>query len=283
MRPLNARLLRLPVLTLAAAMTLTACQNSSRNEELAYVERPVEALYNQATAELDSRDFVKAIALFNEVERQHPYSEWARRSVLMTAYANYEARRYDDSIEVARRFLSLHPGSEGAPYAYYLIAVSYFDQIVDVGRDQGTTEYAKNALEELVRRYPESSYAKDASLKLDMVRDQLAGKEMTVGRWYLRRNQTLPAINRFQSVVKDYDTTSHTPEALHRLVEGYLTIGLRDQAQAAGAVLGYNYPDSDWYKRSYSLLTNTGLNPDNVSTERKEGFWKRLTRSGGDN
>lgn len=271
---------RLSLILIAGTLALTACQNSSRNEELAYVERPVEALYNQAAAELDQRDYPTAIALFNEVERQHPYSEWARRSTLMTAYANYQANRYDDAINVARRFISLHPGSEGAPYAYHLIALSYFDQIVDVGRDQGTTEYAKAALEDITRRFPNSEYAKDATLKLDMVRDQLAGKEMDVGRWYLRRNQPLPAINRFQAVVKEYDTTSHTPEALHRLVEGYLTIGLKDQANAAGAVLGYNYPNSDWYKRSYRLLTNEGLDPDAVPDEKKRGFFARLTGRG---
>ncbi|HCE23809.1 MAG TPA: outer membrane protein assembly factor BamD, partial [Hyphomonas sp.] len=248
---------KFPILLIAtAALTLTACQSrDKRRQELAYVERPVEALYNQAASELDKRDFDQAVLLFNEVERQHPYSEWARRSMVMTAFAHYQSRNYDEAISGAQRYLALHPGGSEAEYAYYLIAASYFDQITDVGRDQATTERARDALVDVVRRFPDSQYARDASVKLDMVRDQLAGKEMTVGRWYLRNNQTLSAVNRFRTVVKTYDTTSHAPEALHRLVEAYLTLGLRDQALAVGSTLGYNYPNSDWYKMSYRLLT----------------------------
>ena len=202
----------------AAALVATACQNANRRQELAYVERPVELLYSRATEEMDKRDYDQAILLFNEVERQHPYSEWARRSSLMSAYASYESRKYDEAIGTAQRYLSLNPAGQGAPYAYYLIAVSYFDQIMDVGRDQKTTELARDALNDVIRRYPDSDYARDATIKLDMVRDQLAGKEMEIGRWYLRRNQHLSAVNRFRTVVKDYDTTSPRPEALHRLV-----------------------------------------------------------------
>lgn len=263
------------VLASTALLALGACQ-STRSEEAAYVERPVEALYNAAAEELDKRDYTQAIALFNEVERQHPYSEWARRSTLMSSFAAYRARRYADAIDTAQRYIGLHPGTDGAAYAYYLVAVSYFEQIVDVGRDQRTTELAKAALEDVTRRFPESQYARDAHLKIDMVNDQLAGKEMEVGRWYLRRNQHLSAINRFRTVVSDYETTSHTPEALHRLVEGYLSIGLRSDAQAVGAVLGYNYPDNIWYRDTYRLLTEEGLNPEAVSDEKREGFFSRL-------
>jgi outer membrane protein assembly factor BamD len=255
--------LRPSLLILACIVAVSGCQSASkRKQELAYVERPVEQLYNQGALELDKRNFDRAILLFNEVERQHPYSEWARKSMVMTAYASYQARDYDEAIAGAQRYLSLHPGGSEADYAYYLIAVSHFDQIVDIGRDQRTTELALSALQDVTRRFPNSSYARDASLKIDMVNDQLAGKEMEIGRWYLRSNQTLAAVNRFKKVVTTYDTTSHTPEALHRLVESYLTLGLRDQALAAGATLGYNYPGSDWYTMSYRLLTKEGLDPE---------------------
>jgi len=262
--------LRPSLLILACIVAVSGCQSSnSRKQELAYVERPVEQLYNQGAQELDKRNYDRAILLFNEVERQHPYSEWARKSMVMTAYASYQARDYEEAISGAQRYLALHPGGSEADYAYYLIAVSHFDQIVDIGRDQRTTELALSALQDVTRRFPNSSYARDASLKIDMVNDQLAGKEMEIGRWYLRSNQTLAAVNRFKKVVTTYDTTSHTPEALHRLVESYLTLGLRDQALAAGATLGYNYPGSDWYQMSYRLLTKQGLDPEADSAPRR--------------
>ena len=254
---------------IAVAVSLTACQSrEKRQRELAYVERPVEQLYNQAGRELDSRDYETAILLFNEVERQHPYSEWARKAMVMTAYAHYRRRDYDEAISAAQRYISLHPGGTEAAYAYYLIAVSQFEQIVDVGRDQGMTEQTKVSLQDVLRRFPDSEYARDAQLKLDMVNDQLAGKEMEVGRWYLRSNQTLGAINRFRNVVQDYDTTSHSEEALYRLVEAYLSLGMRPQATEAAATLGYNYPESDWYKMAYNLLTSEGVMLDTSATKR---------------
>ena len=269
-------LIVLPLLSLA----LVACQSNDRQQELAYVERPVEQLYARATEELDKRDFDEAILLFNEVERQHPYSEWARRSSLMTAFASYESRKYDEAISTAQRYLSLNPAGQGAPYAYYLIAVSYFDQIMDVGRDQKTTELARNALNDVIRRYPETDYARDAGVKMDMVSDQLAGKEMEIGRWYLRRNQHLSAVNRFRTVVTDYDTTGHTPEALYRLVEVYLSLGLKQEALASGAVLGYNYPESVWYRDAYRLLGNEGLDPEAASDAQKRTWLQRLIPGG---
>lgn len=244
---------------LAGTLVVTACQSTRRNPELAYVERPVEQLYNQAASRLDRRDYARAIQFFEEVERQHPYSDWARKAMIMSAFASYQSRDYESAISGAQRYLALHPGGSEAEYAYYLIAMSWFDQILDVGRDQATTERARDAMLDVIRRYPGSDYARDARLKLDMVNDQLAGKEMEVGRWYLRSNQTLAALNRFKAVVEQYETTSHTPEALHRLVEAYLTLGLRDQAVAAGSTLGHNFPDSDWYQMSYRLLTIQGL------------------------
>jgi len=264
----------------ASALVLTACQNSNRREQLAYVERPVEQLYARATDELDQRDYDTAILLFNEVERQHPYSEWARRSSLMSAFASYESRNFDEAIATSQRYISLNPAGQGAAYAHYLIGVSYFDQIIDVGRDQKTTELARDALRDVVRRYPDTDYARDATIKLDMVQDQLAGKEMEIGRWYLRRNQHLSAINRFRTVVSDYDTTSHTPEALHRLVEVYLATGLKQEALAAGSVLGYNYPESDWYRYSYRLLSGEGLDPEGATDEQKRTWLQRLIPGG---
>jgi outer membrane protein assembly factor BamD len=276
---LNRRILS--VAALSALVLATACQSRARKaEDLAYVERPVEQLYNQAAKELDSRDFATAIQLFNEVERQHPYSEWARKSMVMSAYASYQSRDYNEAIAAADRYIALHPGGTEAPYAYYLKASSYFDQIVDVGRDQATTESAKVALNDVVRRFPESEYARDANVKIDMVNDQLAGKEMEIGRWYLRSNQTLAGVNRFATVVRKYDTTSHSEEALHRLVEGYLTLGLKDQAVAAGATLGYNYPNGDWYKMSYRLLTNEGIDLEAMDEEKKRSLIQRILPGG---
>ena len=254
---------------IAVAVSLTACQSrEKRQREIAYVERPVEQLYNQAAAEMDSRDYDTAILLFNEVERQHPYSEWARKAMVMTAYSHYRRRDYDEAISASQRYISLHPGGSEAAYAYYLIAISQFEQIVDVGRDQGMTEQTKVSLQDVLRRFPNSEYARDAQLKLDMVNDQLAGKEMEVGRWYLRSNQTLAAINRFRTVVKDYGTTSHSEEALYRLVESYVSLGMRPQATEAAATLGYNYPNSDWYEMAYGLITNEGIMLDTSAPKR---------------
>ena len=261
---------------MAASISLGACQSDKSKRELAYVERPVEVLYNSAAKELDTRDYDDAIQLFNEVERQHPYSEWARRSTLMSAFAAYQSRRYDEAVDTARRYISLNPGSEEAAYAYYLVATSYFEQIVDVGRDQRTTELAKASLDELLRRFPTTEYAKDAQLKMDMVDDQLAGKEMEIGRFYLRRQEHLPAINRFRKVVTDFDTTTHTPEALYRLVGAYMSVGLKGEALAAAAVLGYNHPESDWYKTAYGIMDEEGLDPSQIPDSRKKGFLSRL-------
>lgn len=246
------------VLLSAVALTLTACGGRDA-AELAYVEQPVETLYAEGFSQMERRRYDQAAALFDEVERQHPFSEWARRSMLMAAYANYNQGKYDEAISDSERFIALHPGNASAPYAYYLIALSHYERIYDVGRDQSTTQQALNALEQVVRRYPETPYAQDARLKIDMTRDHLAGKEMSVGRWYLRNGYYLAAINRFQNVLRDYETTSHTPEALHRLVETYVSLGVDEEARQVASVLGYNFPGSDWYEDSYDLLTARGI------------------------
>ena len=224
-------------------------------DEPAYVERSVEEIYNQAMDKLLAGDSGFAAADFDEVERQHPYSIWARKSQLMAAYAQYLGGNYDEAIFTARRFLQLHPGNHDAPYAYYLIAISYYEQIADIGREQKITELALGALREVLDRFPVSEYARDARLKIDLVRDHLAGKEMEIGRYYLDRGHYGAAINRFRQVIKYYQTTSHVPEALHRLTEAFLSLGIQDEAKNAAAILGHNYPGSEWYLDSYALLT----------------------------
>ncbi|MET0546941.1 MAG: outer membrane protein assembly factor BamD [Caulobacterales bacterium] len=264
-----------PVCVLLCALALSACAgDKKKKEELQYQERPVEILYDQAADNLDRRYWSQAATGFDEVERQHPYTEWARRAILMGAYADYQANKYDDAVEAARRFISLHPGNRSAPYAYYLIGVCYFEQILDVGRDQSVTTSALQALNEVVQRYPDSVYARDARIKIDMTNDQLAGKEMAVGRFYLNRTEHLAAINRFRNVVENYQTTSHTAEALYRLTEAYLSIGVDDQAQVTTAVLGYNFPGSKWYQDAYKLLNNKGLAPASKETVKKSWLGK---------
>jgi len=271
------------VATVLAALALTACAGREERPRLAYEERPVELLYNTGANRLDRGLWNQAVDYFAEVERQHPYSVWARRSILMTAYAQYQANDYAEAISSADRFLSQAPGNPAAVYAYYLKAICYFEQIVDVGRDQAATGQALNALREVVQRYPDSEYARDARLKIDMVNDQLAGKEMTVGRYYLRNGDTLAGIGRFNTVIERYETTSHTPEALYRLVEAYLTLGLNEEAKRNGAVLGFNYPGTVWYRDAYDLLTSRGLRPANApAASEGRGLWSRLPFIGGD-
>jgi outer membrane protein assembly factor BamD len=250
-RPLVAALLAGLVLS-----PLAGCaHNKKKPNEARYVARDVNTLYSLAVARLDNRNYTLAAQLFDEVERQHPYSIWARRAELMSAYSYYLARSYSDSIKSAQRFISIHPGNRDAPYAYYLIAVDYYEQINDVTRDQKITQQALDALGELIRRYPDTKYAADARLKIDLVNDHLAGKEMEVGRFYQRRGEWLASIIRFRVVIDKYQTSTHVPEALERLVESNLELGVPAEAEKAAAVLGANYPGSDWYQRAYELMT----------------------------
>ena len=219
-----------------------------------YVARDVNTLYNAAWERMQRGQYAVAAALFDEVERQHPYSVWARRAQLMSAFSYYAANDHTKSIEAARRFLSIHPGNRDAPYALYLIALNYYEQIRDVTRDQAITRQALDSLGELVRRYPTTPYAEDARLKIDLVRDHLAGKEMEIGRFYQRRHQWLASVVRFRAVVDEYQTTSHAPEALMRLTESYLALGVPEEARRAAAVLGANYPNTQWYERAYQLV-----------------------------
>jgi outer membrane protein assembly factor BamD len=256
---------------------LSACGHGKATEERQFVDQPVEQLYNQGADYLDKRRYEEASQAFDEVERQHPYSVWARRAILMNAYAKYEANKYSDAIDAARRFIALHPGNASAPYAYYLVATCYFEQILDVGRDQKNTESALQALNEVIQRYPQSEYARDARLKADMTYDQLAGKEMEVGRFYETHDEHIAAIARFKNVIDNpnYQRTTHTPEALHRLVECYLSVGMIDEARKAAAVLGYNFPGNPWYQRTYKLMTEKGVSMADQAEAQKRGWLGR--------
>jgi outer membrane protein assembly factor BamD len=241
----------------AAIVPLAGCGTLGLNRTAAdtrYVARDVNTLYNAGFQRLQNRQYQQAALIFDEVERQHPYSIWARRAQLMSAFSYYAADDHTKSIESARRFLSIHPGNRDAPYALYLIALNYYEQISDVSRDQGITRQALDALGEVVRRYPTTPYADDARLKIDLVRDHLAGKEMEVGRFYQRRAEWLASTVRFRNVIEQYQTTSHAPEALMRLTESYLALGVPGEARRSAAVLSANYPNTEWYERAYNLI-----------------------------
>jgi outer membrane protein assembly factor BamD len=242
---------------IACALVLPAagCAGNKKAGDTAYVARDVNTLYALAKKRMDSGQYEESAKLFDEVERQHPYSVWARRAQMMSAFSYYLARKYPEAVSSARRFLTIHPGNREAPYAHYLIAMSFYQQIEDVTRDQRITQQASDAFGELIRRYPDSRYAADGRLKLDLINDHLAGKEMEVGRFYQRSGKWLAATLRFRKVVDQYQTTNHTPEALERLVECYLALGIPQEAQKSAAVLGRNYPGSDWYHRAYKLIS----------------------------
>ncbi len=262
------------VLLCLLGLGLSACAGDERDDEIIdFVERPVGVIYNLAYEELERGRYRRASALFNEVERQHPYSQWATKAKLMAAYAHYRGLRYDEAIGALDRFVELHPGNRDVPYAYYLKAISYYEQISDVRRDQEMTQLALNGLRDVIRRFPNTPYARDAQLKIDLTLDHLAGKSMEVGRFYMSRRQYNAAINRFQKVIEDYETTSHTPEALHRLVECFIALGLQEEAQKAAAVLGYNYPESRWYRDSYRLVAGSG---DNIGPGFISRAWESL-------
>ncbi len=271
----KATALKLLLAVLLMGPLLAAC--GSDDVAVPYVERPVEDIYNDAIATLaEGDDYTIAAQKFEEVERQHPYSVWATKAQLMAAYSYYLNNSYDEAIDALDRFIALHPGSPDIAYAHYLKALSYYEQISDVERDQKMTRLALESLDEIVRRFPETEYARDAGLKIDLTRDHLAGKHMAIGRYYLRRNQYLAAINRFRLVIKDYQTTTHVPEALHRLVEANLALGLTSEAQSTAAVLGYNFPGNDWYLDSYALLTGQDLRPEEDKGSWISRTWKSI-------
>jgi outer membrane protein assembly factor BamD len=233
------------------------------------IDEPAEKLYNEGVFLVnEKRDYKEAIKRFEEVDRQHPYSEWARKALLMSAYSSYQAREYDDTVATAKRYIALHPGTQDAAYAQFLVASANFDRIPTVQRDQAITEKALAELEELSRKFPNTEYAASARKKIEVARDQLAGREMEVGRFYMNKRNFTGAINRFKVVVTQYQTTRHVEEALMRLTEAYMSLGITQEAQTAAAVLGHNFPDSPWYKDAYNLVKGGGLEPSE-----SQGSW----------
>jgi outer membrane protein assembly factor BamD len=235
--------------------------NNANKDAAAYRERSVEAIYADGWRAINAGAWEVCAAQFNEVDRQHPYSVWARRASLMSAFCSYQANAYANAIATADQYISLHPGSPEVAYAFYIKAISLYEQIVDIGRDQSATEGALVALQDVVQRFPDTEYARDATLKIDLTNDHLAGKEMAVGRYYLTRGDYIGAINRFRTVVDQYQTTPQIAEALERICEAYYSLGLDSEAQTAAAVLGRNYPGSEWYKISYNILKGRNLRP----------------------
>jgi len=255
---------------IGAPLALSACQSSDDIDLSTYVEQtePADVLYNQALANMDAGRLTEASRKFNAIDRQHPYSEYARKSMVMGAFANYRQGNYDEAINSAKRYVTLYPSSPDAAYAQYIIGLCYFRQIRDVTQDQKESRRTIEAMDELVQRWPDSEYVDDAREKIRFARDQLAGKEMQTGRYYLERREYIAAIKRFRYVVENYSNTRHIEEALSRLTEAYFAMGLTSEAQTAAAVLGHNYPDSQWYKDSYKLLQTNGLEP-----RENQGSW----------
>jgi len=261
---------------MACLAALTAC--GSKDDDKVKPPESVEQLYNEARAEFDKHEYKKAVKDFEEVERQHPSSPWAINAQIMSGYSSYEAEDYDTAIAAFQRFGKLYPNDDSSPYAYYMIALCYYEQISDIGRDQKITEQAMQALREVMRRFPDTDFARDAKLKLDLTTDHLAGKEMEVGRYYERHEEYIAAINRFKIVVENYQTTTHVPEALHRLVECYLKLGVKDEALRYAAVLGANFPSSMWYKDSYKLMTKEAkpVASNETSKSTNTSWWDHL-------
>jgi len=269
----NLKALKPLTVAFLAASALAACaqlpgSDDSDKDAATYVERPVEQIYADAWKQINERNWENAAKQFDEVERQHPYSIWARRAMLMSAFCYYQANKYSDATNTADQYIQLHPGTQEVAYAFYLKAMALYEQIVDVERDQTITEQALTALQDVVQRFPNSEYARDASLKIDLTLDHLAGKEMEVGRYYLVRHDYVGAINRFKDVVQRYQKTSQIAEALERLTEAYYAIGVYNEAKTAAAVLGANYPGSPWYQDAYDLLVTHNMKPEVV-----KGSW----------
>ena len=278
-RPERRFVFRLLLLALIA-LPLSACSGLSGfklfgEKEATIPDEPADKLYNEGLYLLNvKKDLSAAAKKFEEVDRQHPYSEWARKALLMSAYAYYETRSYDESINAARRYVTLHPGSPDAAYAQFLIGSSLVDQIPDISRDQSRSDRALAALDEVARKFPETEYATNARRKMQYVRDQLAGKEIAIGRYYMERRDFTGAINRFKIVVIHYQTTRHVEEALLRLTEAYLSLGIVGEAQTAAAVLGHNFPDSPWYRQAYALVRSGGREP----AENKDSWMSKAFR-----
>jgi len=259
------RLLKNHVLFLIFALIsllFSSCSDSQNNIGIGVSEdKAAEEIFNSGERELVRRRYNDAAEKFKEVERLYPYSDWAKRALIMQVYSFHKDKEYENVVSAANRFIEFHPKDKDIPYAYYLIGLSYYDQVLAIGRDQKLTQEAIKIFKLIIKEYPDSEYASSSQIKFDFLKNQLASKEMEVGRYYLKRSHYVSAINRFRGIIEDFSTTSQVPEALHRLVEAYLSLGLTDEAQTAGAILGYNYKSNEWYERSFELLRSKGLKP----------------------
>lgn len=264
---------RFPILRLAILMLAMCAFVSCADDDKTMPDKPVDELYNAAQDLMDKHEYKDASKQFEEVERQHPYSQWATRAELMSAYALYEDMDYDKAVADLDTFIQLHPGNANIAYAYYLRALCFYERLADVRRDQSFAENALKGLQDIVSRFPDSVYARDAALKIALVKDHLAGAEMEIGRNYMKQKIYTAAVGRFRAVIEKYQTTSHVPEALHRLVECYLALGIKSEATATAAVLGHNFPGSEWYQDSYNLLTDKHLTPAEDKKSWIERVW----------
>jgi len=257
--------LKSPASTIVVFFIFILLSNCSENQvDIANIvseDKAAEEIFNSGEREILRKRYSDAAEKFTEIERLYPYSDWAKRALIMQVYSYHKDQSYDNVVSAANRFIEFHPYDKDVPYAYYLIGLSYYDRVLAIGRDQELAKEALKVFNLIKEEYPESEYASNSEIKFNFLMDHLATKEMEVGRYYLKRSHYAPAINRFRGVIEEFSTTSQVPEALHRLVEAYLSLGLVNEAQTAGAILGYNYKSSDWYERSFELLSSKGLKP----------------------
>jgi len=276
------RLLKNHVLFLIFALISllsSSCSDSQNNIGIGVSEdKAAEEIFNSGERELIRRRYNDAAEKFKEVERLYPYSDWAKRALIMQAYTFHKGKEYENVVSAANRFIEFHPKDKDIPYAYYLIGLSYYDQVLAIGRDQKLTQEALKIFKLIIKEYPDSEYASSSQIKFDFLKNQLASKEMEVGRYYLKRSHYVSAINRFRGIIEDFSTTSQVPEALHRLVEAYLSLGLTDEAQTAGAILGYNYKSNEWYERSFELLRSKGLKPKSLGNSWLSQIYRQVVK-----
>lgn len=276
------RLLKNHVLFLIFALIsllFSSCSDSQNKIGIGVSEdKAAEEIFNSGERELIRRRYNDAAEKFKEVERLYPYSDWAKRALIMQVYSFHKDKEYENVVSAANRFIEFHPKDKDIPYAYYLIGLSYYDQVLAIGRDQKLTQEALKIFKLIIKEYPDSEYASSSQIKFDFLKNQLASKEMEVGRYYLKRSHYVSAINRFRGIIEDFSTTSQVPEALHRLVEAYLSLGLTDEAQTAGAILGYNYKSTEWYERTFALLKNEGLEPKSLGNSWLSKIYRQVVK-----
>ena len=261
------------------SLLFSSCSDSQNNIGIGVSEdKAAEEIFNSGERELIRRRYKDAAEKFKEVERLYPYSDWAKRALIMQVYSFHKDKEYENVVSAANRFIEFHPKDKDIPYAYYLIGLSYYDQVLAIGRDQKLTQEALKIFKLIIKEYPDSEYASSSQIKFDFLKNQLASKEMEVGRYYLKRSHYVSAINRFRGIIEDFSTTSQVPEALHRLVEAYLSLGLTDEAQTAGAILGYNYKSNEWYERSFELLRSKGLKPKSLGNSWLSQIYRQVVK-----